>query len=143
LWNRFIQLPGIPDGIGKDKRFQTNALRIENREILVPILQNAFRASPAQAWLQKLADANIPAAPINAVFEAVNDAQTRARGLIVQIEHPAIGAARSIANPIRFSNTPVSYRLPPPLLGEHTGAILQSLGYTTEEVKSMAAESSV
>jgi crotonobetainyl-CoA:carnitine CoA-transferase CaiB-like acyl-CoA transferase len=143
LWNRFIQLPGIPDGIGKDKRFQTNALRIENREILVPILQNAFRASPAQAWLQKLADANIPAAPINAVFEAVNDAQTRARGLIVQIEHPAIGAAKSIANPIRFSNTPVSYRLPPPLLGEHTGAILQSLGYTTEEVKSMAAESSV
>jgi crotonobetainyl-CoA:carnitine CoA-transferase CaiB-like acyl-CoA transferase len=136
-------LPGIPDVIGKDERFQTNALRIENREILVPILQNAFGASPAQAWLQKLADANIPAAPINAVFEAVNDAQTRARGLIVQIEHPAIGAARSIANPIRFSNTPVSYRLPPPLLGEHTGAILQSLGYTTEEVKSMAAESSV
>jgi crotonobetainyl-CoA:carnitine CoA-transferase CaiB-like acyl-CoA transferase len=143
LWNRFVQLPGIPDGIGKDKRFQTNALRIENRETLVAILQNTFRASPAQAWLDKLADADIPAAPINTVSEAVNDAQTRARGLIVQIEHPTIGIAKSIANPIRFSDMPVSYRLPPPLLGEHTGEILESLGYTAQEVKSMATESSV
>jgi crotonobetainyl-CoA:carnitine CoA-transferase CaiB-like acyl-CoA transferase len=141
LWNRFIQLPGIPDEIGKDERYQSNALRIKNREMLIPILQNAFRASPTQAWLEKLAKADIPAAPINTVSEAVNDAQTRARGLIVQIEHPAIGTAKSIANPIRFSNTPISYRLPPPLLGEHTGAILQSLGYTVDEVKSMASES--
>jgi crotonobetainyl-CoA:carnitine CoA-transferase CaiB-like acyl-CoA transferase len=71
----------------------------------------------------------------------VNDAQTRARGLIVQMEHPSMGAAKSIANPIRFSNTPVSYRLPPPLLGEHTGEILRSLGYTAEEVESMTGGS--
>jgi crotonobetainyl-CoA:carnitine CoA-transferase CaiB-like acyl-CoA transferase len=141
LWNRFVQLPGIPDEIGKDERFQTNALRTKNRETLIPILQNAFRMGSAQAWLDKLAEANIPAAPINTVSEAVNDAQTRARGLIVQIEHPAIGTAKSIANPIRFSNTLVSYRFPPPLLGEHTSKILQSLGYTAEEVRSMAAES--
>jgi crotonobetainyl-CoA:carnitine CoA-transferase CaiB-like acyl-CoA transferase len=141
LWSRFVQLPGIPDDIGKDERFQTNALRTKNRETLIPILQNAFRTGSAQAWQDKLTEANIPAAPINTVSEAVNDAQTRARGLIVQIEHPAIGTAKSIANPIRFSSTPVSYRFPPPLLGEHTGAILQSLGYTDDEVKSMAAES--
>jgi crotonobetainyl-CoA:carnitine CoA-transferase CaiB-like acyl-CoA transferase len=52
-----------------------------------------------------------------------------------------IGSAKSIANPIRFSNTPVSYRLPPPLLGEHTTAVLQSLGYSTEAVQLMAADS--
>jgi crotonobetainyl-CoA:carnitine CoA-transferase CaiB-like acyl-CoA transferase len=141
LWSRFVQLAGIPDEIGKDERFQTNALRIRNREILILLLQNAFRKTPAQTWLEELAKADIPAAPINKVSEAVDDAQTRARGLIVQMEHPVIGAAKSIANPIRFSNTPVSYRLPPPLLGEHTGTILQSLGYTTDEVKSMATES--
>jgi crotonobetainyl-CoA:carnitine CoA-transferase CaiB-like acyl-CoA transferase len=141
LWSRFVQLAGIPDEIGKDERFQTNALRIRNREILILLLQNAFRKTPAQTWLEELAKANIPAAPINKVSEAVDDAQTRARGLIVHMEHPVIGAAKSIANPIRFSNTPVSYRLPPPLLGEHTGTILQSLGYTTDEVKSMATES--
>jgi crotonobetainyl-CoA:carnitine CoA-transferase CaiB-like acyl-CoA transferase len=141
LWKRFVQLPGIPNGIGQDHRFQTNALRIQNREILIPLLQSAFKKSPAQAWLEELAQAGIPAAPINTVAEAVNDPQTRARGLIVQIEHPALGTVKSIANPVRFSNTPVSYRLPPPLLGEHTSAILESLGYTAEEVTSMSAES--
>jgi crotonobetainyl-CoA:carnitine CoA-transferase CaiB-like acyl-CoA transferase len=141
LWKRFVQVLEIQDNIGRDERFQTNALRIANREILVPLLQDLFRQSPARAWLGKFADADIPAAPINTVSEAVNDAQTRARGLIVQMEHPSMGAAKSIANPIRFSETPVSYRLPPPLLGEHTGEILESLGYTAEEVKSMAANS--
>jgi len=138
LWKRFVRALEIQDDIGRDKRFQTNALRIKNREILVPLLQNLFQQTPAGTWLGKFAEADIPAAPINTVPEALNDTQTRARGLIVQVEHPAIGAAKSIASPLRFSDTPVSYRLPPPLLGEHTGEILQSLGYTAEEVKSMA-----
>jgi len=141
LWKKFVEMLGSPDDIVQDERFQTNALRIKNREILVPLLQNIFRKSPAQVWLGKLARAGVPAAPINTVSDAVNDAQTSARGLIVQLEHPALGTAKSIANPIRFSNTPVSYRLPPPLLGEHSSKILESLGYTAEEVKSMAAES--
>jgi glutaryl-CoA transferase len=141
LWKRFRKVPGVSDDLGRDERFQTNALRIQNREILVPLLQEVFRQNRAEAWLERLAEAGIPAAPINTVSEAVNDAQTRARGLIVQMEHPAIGTAKSIANPMRFSNTPVSYRLPPPLLGEHTGKVLVSLGYTAEEVQSMAAES--
>src|SRR5713226_9517184 len=141
LWKRFVQALEIQDDIGRDGRFQTNALRIKNREILVPLLQTLFQQTSARTWLGKLAAADIPAAPINTVPEALNDAQTRARGLIVQIEHPALGAAKSVANPIRFSETPVNYRLPPPLLGEHTAELLESLGYTAEEAKSMAAES--
>ncbi len=141
LWKRFVLALEIQEDIGRDERFQTNALRIKNREILVPLLQSLFRRAPARTWLGKFAEADIPAAAIHTVSEAVNDEQTRARGLIVQIEHPGINAAKSIANPIRFSNTPVSYRWPPPLLGEHTGEILKSLGYTAEEVKSMASDS--
>jgi len=141
LWKRFVQALEIQDDIGRDERFQTNTLRIKKREILVPLLQTLFQQTPAGTWLGKLAEAGIPAAPIHTVSEAVNDAQTSARGLIVQIEHPAIGTEKSIANPIRFSNTPVMYRLPPPLLGEHTGEILKNLGYTTEEVEFMAGGS--
>ena len=141
LWKKFAQAMNVQDSIGKDDRFTTNALRIKNREVLVPWLQNIFKQEPAAKWLEKFAAAEIPAAPINTVAEAIEDKQTHARGLIVQLEHPAIGTAKSIANPIRFSNTPVSYRLPPPLLAEHTREILQSLGYSADDVQAMEAES--
>ena len=71
--------------------------------------------------------AAIPAAPINDVPETFRDAQALARGLVVQIEHPALGEVRSIANPVRFSDMPVSYRLPPPMLGEHSEEILREV----------------
>jgi crotonobetainyl-CoA:carnitine CoA-transferase CaiB-like acyl-CoA transferase len=142
LWKKFMRVMSIQDNVGNDGGFATNALRIKNREILVPLLQKLFQQEPAATWLEKFAAAEIPAGPINTVAKAIGDRQTRGRGLIVQLEHPTIGTAKSIANPIRFSNTPVSYRLPPPLLGEHTGEILRGLGYSAEEVRAMAADSS-
>ena len=141
LWKRFVQMMNIEAEIGRDERFSTNALRIKNREILVPRLQTTFQQEPAAKWLEKFAAAEIPAGPINTVAEAFGDQQTSGRGLIVQLEHPTLGTAKSIANPIRFSSTPVSYRLPPPLLGEHTSAVLQGLGYSAEETRAMLADS--
>jgi crotonobetainyl-CoA:carnitine CoA-transferase CaiB-like acyl-CoA transferase len=141
LWKRFLQVMKAENEIGNDARFTSNALRVKHREILVPLLQKIIQEKPAATWLEKFAAAEIPAAPINTVAEAFQDMQTSARGLIVQLEHSSIGRAKSIANPIRFSNTPVSYRLPPPLLGEHTGEILLSLGFTADDVRAMAAES--
>ena len=128
LWKKFIGLLKAESTLGTDERFLTNALRIQHRAELVSSLQERFASEPSSAWLQKFASTGIPAAPINGVSEALNDAQTHARGLIVHLEHPVLGALRSIANPIHFSGTPVSYRLPPPLLGEHTEEILRSLG---------------
>ena len=143
LWKKFVRLMGMENGVGQDERFQTNALRTNNRATLIPILQEKFDQRAASAWLEQLTEAEIPAAPINTVEEAVNDAQTRARGMIVQIEHPVMGMARSIGNPIKFSETPVSYRLPPPMLGEHTGEVLRRLGYSEEEVRAMSGFSAV
>lgn len=141
LWKQFVQSMNLEDEIGRDERFSSNPQRIKNREVLVPLLQEIFKQKPVAAWLEKLAAAEIPCAPINTAAEALDDAQTSARGLIVQLERSTIGTAKSIANPIRFSSTPVSYRLPPPLLGEHTAEILQSLGYSAEDVRAMAAGS--
>src|SRR5438045_2791296 len=140
LWKKFVVALGVQKEIGNDARFVSNADRIMHRAILVPELQNIFLRQTAAAWLEKFAAAEIPAAPINTVAEAVKAAQTQARGLIVQLEHPAIGAAKSIANPIRLSATPVSYRLPPPLLGEHTAEVLRTLGYSENEVHTIAAK---
>ncbi len=139
LWKKFVRLMKLEGWVGQDERFRTNALRTQNRAELIPLLQKMFDAQLASVWLEQLAAAEIPAAPINTVEEAVNDAQTLARNMIVQLEHPALGVARSIGNPIKFSETPVSYRLPPPLLGEHTSEILRGLGYSNEEALAMSA----
>src|SRR5258708_4045431 len=108
LWKRVAEVMSVQDDIGRDDRFATNALRIKNREVLAPLLQDIFKREPAAKWLEKFAAAEIPAAPINTAAEAIEDKQTRARGLIVQLDHSAIGTAKGIANPIRVSNTPVS-----------------------------------
>jgi crotonobetainyl-CoA:carnitine CoA-transferase CaiB-like acyl-CoA transferase len=143
LWKKFVELLRADATLGTDQRFRTNPLRIKHRTELIPLLQERFDRQPMSTWLEQFARASIPAAPINDVSEALNDAQTLARGLIVQLEHPSLGAVRSIANPVRYSSTPVSYRLPPPLLGEHTAQIMQSLGYSAEELTYAERESAV
>src|SRR5215471_1904958 len=135
-WQRLLGLLGASEELGKHARFVDNAARIQHREELIPRLQQRFEGHTSSDWLGKLKDADIPAAAIQSVSEALNDAQTLARGLIVEIEHPTLTTARSIANPVRFDGQPIVYRLPPPLLGEHTRAILSELKYTESEVES-------
>jgi crotonobetainyl-CoA:carnitine CoA-transferase CaiB-like acyl-CoA transferase len=138
-WLRLVKLLGAED-LGADPRFADNAARIVNRVQLIPLLQQRFDAQSRDAWLSQLKQADIPAAAIQNVSEALNDPQTKARELVVQLEHPILGAARSIANPIRLSSQPIQYRLPPPLLGEHTRAILQQLQYSEQDIERAAQE---
>jgi crotonobetainyl-CoA:carnitine CoA-transferase CaiB-like acyl-CoA transferase len=128
LWKKFVEVLQAQTILGNDARFASNPVRIEHRVELISLLQQHFDSELRDVWLEKFAKASIPAAPINGVPEALRDAQALARGLIVQIEHPALREVRSIANPVRFSDMPVSYRLPPPMLGEHTAEILRGLG---------------
>jgi crotonobetainyl-CoA:carnitine CoA-transferase CaiB-like acyl-CoA transferase len=143
LWMRFARVLGVEERLGRDPRFASNALRTQHREELIPILQQMLEQCPAATWLQRLAEAQIPAAAIQTVGEALNDPQTLARGLIVAMDHPAIGVARSIANPIRLSATPALYRLPPPMLGEHTEAILRELPCSPAEITAARDSSTV
>jgi crotonobetainyl-CoA:carnitine CoA-transferase CaiB-like acyl-CoA transferase len=135
LWKKFVQALNAENTMGADPRFLTNTLRIAHRSELISALQAQFAEEPASVWLDRLTRAGVPSAPINSVPEALSEAQVRERGLIVQIEHPSLGIVRSIANPITFSDTPVSYRLPPPLLGEHTAQILQELESSSHGVR--------
>jgi crotonobetainyl-CoA:carnitine CoA-transferase CaiB-like acyl-CoA transferase len=141
LWQKFMALIDTATDLRSDSRFRTNAERIKHRSELIPILQKAFDQKSACEWLERFAAAGIPAAKINGVSEALNDIQAEARGLVVHLEHPILGIVKSIANPMRLSDTPVSYRLAPPFLGEHTNQILQDLGYTTEEMAALANSS--
>jgi crotonobetainyl-CoA:carnitine CoA-transferase CaiB-like acyl-CoA transferase len=135
LWRRLLRLLDLEKGLGEDARFDTNSDRIQNRHVLIPLLQKHFATLPTATWLNRLVAADIPAAPIQTVGEALKDPQTVGRGLIVELEHPTLGAVRSIANPIRSETQPIIYRLPPPLLGEHNRQILGELRLPDAELE--------
>jgi formyl-CoA transferase/CoA:oxalate CoA-transferase len=141
LWARFTRVLNVEQTLGRDPRFTSNALRTRHRDELIPVLQRMLEQCPSATWLERLAKAQIPAAAIQTVGEALNDPQTQARGLIVAIDHPAIGIARSIANPVRLSATPALYRLPPPMLGEHNTTILRELRCSPEEMAAAGCNS--
>jgi formyl-CoA transferase/CoA:oxalate CoA-transferase len=94
----------------------------------------------AEVWLEALRAAQIPSGPINSAPETLAHPQLVERGFVVEIEHPLAGLVKSLANPVRFSDTPVSYRLPPPTLGEHNVAILGELGYAPAEIHQFVAK---
>ena len=139
LWRRFTKLLGI-ETIAESPRFASNQLRIDNRAELIPALQSIFETASSSEWVKKFVDAGIPAAAIHTVPEALTDSQTIERGLIIELEHPVLGSIKSIANPIRLSSTPITYRLPPPFLGEHSSEILSQLAYSKEEIEIARAD---
>ena len=142
-WSRFCSVIEAKETLGNDSRFANNRLRTENREKLVPAIEKILLTRPAEEWLRRLREADIPAGPVNTVEEALRNPQVIAREAIVEIAHPLLGVARSIANPIRMSGTPIEYRYPPPLLGEHNSAILGELGLSPEEIARLEREGAI
>jgi crotonobetainyl-CoA:carnitine CoA-transferase CaiB-like acyl-CoA transferase len=119
------------DHLLTDARFATNAARVANRDLVTAALAPVLVEHPTAWWVARLEQMKIGCGPINTLAEVFADPQVRAREVLVHMPHPATPAGVTvIANPVRLSETPVDYRLPPPLLGEHTEAVLQEHGYT-------------
>jgi crotonobetainyl-CoA:carnitine CoA-transferase CaiB-like acyl-CoA transferase len=131
---RMCEVIGRPD-LASDARFATNASRVHNREELIAILQGIFVTRTMRDWLQALERAGVPCGPINTVAHVFADPQVQARGLKLDLSHPSIGSVPSVANPIKYSATPIDYRSAPPMLGADTDEILcEMLGVTPEEI---------
>lgn len=128
VWQSFCRFIGRDD-LAVDSRFRTNVERITHYEELMPIVREIARQRTTDEWLVDLRAAGVPCGRINTVAEALSDPHLYERGMIVQLEHPALGALRSIATPVHMSDTPLTYRLHPPRLGEHSDEILVELGY--------------
>ncbi len=125
-YQRLCQVIGRPD-LWKDERFQTNAGRVTHRDVLIPQLQEVFRTRPTQAWLDALWAAKIPASPINDIPAVFADPQVQHRGMAQTIQHPQAGELTLLGPVPKLSRTPAAIRTPPPMLGEHTDAVLQEL----------------
>jgi crotonobetainyl-CoA:carnitine CoA-transferase CaiB-like acyl-CoA transferase len=123
-WRRFCAVLGLGEAVRDAPGFATNAARLRNRAELNAVLQPVFAREPAAHWLAALREAEIPCGPVNGLEEALNDPQVRHRGMIVEFEHP-MGPLRVLGDPVHLSDTPVTYRRRPPLLGEHTAEVLR------------------
>jgi len=129
---RLCQVLDLPDLLA---RFPTNAERVEARKEVVEAISQVLKTQARAHWLERFREKGIPAAPVNDLAEAFQDPQAQARGAIWTLPHPLLEALPTLANPLRFlSRTPASPSMPPPLLGEHTEAVLREAGYTPEEV---------
>jgi crotonobetainyl-CoA:carnitine CoA-transferase CaiB-like acyl-CoA transferase len=134
LWGIFCDVLGITDTVLNDPRFATNADRLVNRDALREIIEEQLTQEDSSHWLEAFREAKIPSGPINSVAETLAHPQLVDRGFCVELEHSVAGLVKSLANPVQFSDTANEYRLPPPDLGEHNQEILESLGFSRQDI---------
>jgi crotonobetainyl-CoA:carnitine CoA-transferase CaiB-like acyl-CoA transferase len=111
-------------GLATEARFKTNPARVANRAALIPLLRQATVMKTTAEWIALLEAEGVPCGPINRLPEVFADPQVLAREMKIELLHPAFDSVPLVANPIRLSATPVQYVQAPPLLGEHTSAVL-------------------
>ncbi len=124
-FQRFCDFAGLPE-LAADERFITNDARVRNRDAIVALLAPAMRRHPMAHWLAGLEARGVPCGPVNDIATAFEDPQVKARGMKITMPHPA-GNVDLIASPVKMSATPVTYRRPPPTLGQHTDEVLAEL----------------
>ncbi len=129
---KFCQVAGEPE-LASDPRFARNADRVRAREVLVPHLSALMKKRSKADWLSALEAAKVPCGPINNLAETFADPHVQARGMAIELPHPLSGTVPLVASPLKLSATPVQYRLPPPLLGEHSDEILGTIGIDAEQ----------
>jgi crotonobetainyl-CoA:carnitine CoA-transferase CaiB-like acyl-CoA transferase len=124
---KFCDVAGRPD-LAQDPRFIKNADRVRHRATLVPQLAEILKTRKKHDWLSALEAAKVPCGAINDLGEVFADPHVQSRGMTVAMPHPLTDALKLVASPMKLSATPVQYRRPPPLLGEHTDEVLQEFG---------------
>ena len=140
IWKRFCEAVGQRDLIN-DPRFADNSKRVENRSELIAILSKTFLQRRNDAWFKLLTDAEVPCAPVQTIDQVFQAPQVLQRDMLIEVDHPTAGKVRMAGIPVKFSVTPASVRMPPPLLGEHNGAILKTwLGMSAASIDELKKE---
>ncbi|OMH26250.1 CaiB/BaiF CoA-transferase family protein [Motiliproteus sp. MSK22-1] len=123
---RFCELAGQAS-LAHHKDFASNRARVINRKDLVPIIEQLMSTQTSHWWLEKLSEHGIPCGPINNLEQVFSDPQVKHRQMQIDLNHPEAGISPSVANPVKFSETPVRYQNAPPTLGQHSQQILREL----------------
>jgi crotonobetainyl-CoA:carnitine CoA-transferase CaiB-like acyl-CoA transferase len=138
-FQRFCEVAACRELLG-DPRFATNEARVRHRDFTVPVVAALVGTKPAAFWVEALNAVGVPCARINDMAQVFDDPQVQARGLRVELPDPVAGVLGMVASPLRFSESNVEYKLPPPRLGEHTEAVLHDwLGLEAVDVARLQA----
>lgn len=139
-FRKFLEVAGRTE-LMDDERFATNAERVRNRAHVVPEIAEITREKTANEWLEELTKVGVPCGPVNNLEEVFNDPQIKHREMEIAMSHETADAneVHLIGNPIKMSDTPVSYRHAPPRIGEHSAEILSEMfGLDDEQITKLA-----
>ncbi|WP_412778126.1 CaiB/BaiF CoA transferase family protein [Thalassospira lucentensis] len=128
----FCEVAGLND-LPADTRYATNRSRVANRETLVPMIRRAMVTKTTDEWIGVLEKANVPCGPINTLDRVFDNPQVQHRGMIRYLDHPVAGKVPTVANPIKFSKTPISGETAAPMLGQHSDEILRKVADLSDE----------
>lgn len=137
-WDRFCRVLG-DETLRADSRFATNAGRLAHHADFKARVEAALATASTADWVARFEAAAIAAGPIHEFDEVFEDPQVRHLGLVIEVEQPGYGQVRMLGFPFKASGTPAAIRRPAPLLGEHTGEVLEELGWPRAEVDRLAA----
>lgn len=125
-FRKFCEVAGVAH-LADDPRFASNKARVAHRAELIPLLRQATVFKTTAQWIESLERAGVPCGPINDLQQVFADPQVQARGLRLDLPNALGSSTPQVASPLRLSETPVAYRSAPPLLGQHTDALLRNL----------------
>jgi formyl-CoA transferase len=143
LWVSFCKLAGREEWLA-DSRFESNPKRVENREVLLPLIDELMTKMTCDEWMALFVAAAIPCGPVNDMQHLFADPQVLHRDMIAELPHPTIGTLRLGGIPIKYSETPGTVRLHPPLLGEHTDPVLAGiLDYQADKIMTLREQGAI
>jgi crotonobetainyl-CoA:carnitine CoA-transferase CaiB-like acyl-CoA transferase len=123
---KFCDVAHAPE-IKNDARFATNSERVKHRDVLVPLLEKTIKLRKRDDWLSALEAVGVPCGPINNLQQVFDNPQVKHRQVRVEVPHSLADTVAMVANPIKFSATPITYPNSAPTLGQHTDDILRTL----------------
>jgi crotonobetainyl-CoA:carnitine CoA-transferase CaiB-like acyl-CoA transferase len=138
FWHHFCRALEHEE-LAADPRFATNAGRLEHRAELEATVQRMLLERNADEWLQRLAEADVIAGPVNTYRETFRDPQVVHNEMLVQVDHAALGRINVHGIPVKLHHTPGQVRRAAPTLGQHSEQILQAVGYSAAEIRELIA----